>query len=663
MASPLNALVCALIATGFWPLLGFALARHLLPRVLALGAAPVIGWAAHSAVTLPIYVWIGLSPISVVAIGALCILASGFSLSWRGSDGQAGGAPSILPPSILPWALAAAGILALVPAIAILPKFYGDAVQFADPIFDHSKSAIVDAIARLGVPPVNPVFGEFGAPGRLAYYYLWHFSAAEVAAAAGATGWEADIGLTWFTAFASLTLMMALAVWLGKRPAAAIWVVALAAAGSLWITVYWIVGTDVLTPVLWSPIGMAGWLFQATWVPQHVMAASCVLTAMLLLARMTERQSFTLILTLALVIVAGFESSTFVGGITFAIAAIIAAPMLFVATHPARRWRLAAGLALAAVLVVCLIAPFVLNQLTALQARGGGAPIIMSHYAVFGEFLPHALRRVLDVPGYWLIILPAELPAVFFAGAIALTLTLRSAVAGPEKLAVAALACLAGAGLVVPWLLVSTLGDNNDLGLRAIIPAEMVLIVSVAAAAVRLAKTRLGIGVVALALIGLALSLPDTAKMIHDNIAGRQRPDGVALAQSPEIWTAVRRYAAPAARVANNPLFVKGVTPWPVNISWALLANRSSCFAGLDLALAFAPLSPERRKAINAEFLRVFAGEGTATDVHDMARKYGCDVVVVVPTDMAWDKDPFAASADYRLAETRTDRWRIYVRQ
>jgi hypothetical protein len=658
MASPVNALLCALIATGFWMLLGFALVRHLLPRVLALGAAAVIGWAAHSAVTLPIYVWIGLSPISVVAIGALCVLAGGFSLSLPASEGEAQGAPSMPP-----WAFVAAGILALAPTAAILPKFYGDAVQLADPIFDHSKSVIIDAIARLGVPPVNPVFGEFGAPGHLAYYYLWHFSAAEVAAAAGAMGWEADIGLTWFTAFASLTLMMGIAVWLAKRPAAAIWVVALAAAGSLWITLYWIAGTDKLTPVLRAPVGMAGWLFQATWVPQHLMAASCVLTAMLLLARMTERQSFTLILTLALVIVAGFESSTFVGGIMLAIAAIIAAPILFAASNPARRRRLAAALALAALLIVCLVAPFALNQLTGVQARGGGAPIIVSHYAVFGEFLPHALRRVLDVPGYWLIILPAELPAVFFAGVIALTMTLRGAAPRLEKLAVALFACLAGAGLAVPWLLVSTLGNNNDLGLRAIIPAEMVLIVSVAAAAASLTKARLGIVVVAMALVGLALSLPDTAKMIHDNVAGRQRPDGAAFAQSPELWTAVRRYAPPAARVANNPLFVKNVTPWPVNISWALLANRSSCFAGLDLALAFAPLPPQRREAINSQFVRVFAGEGTADDVHDLATQYGCDVVVVVSTDKAWTRDPFAGSPDYRLAETHADTWKIYLRR
>ena len=59
----------------------------------------------------------------------------------------------------------------------------------------------------------------------------------------------------------------------------------------------------------------------------------------------------------------------------------------------------------------------------------------------------------------------------------------------------------------------------------------------------------------------------------------------------------------------------------------------------------------------------MFAGEGTADDVHDMAVKYGCDVVVLVPADGAWEKDPFAASPDYRLAETREGQWRIYVRR
>ncbi len=50
-------------------------------------------------------------------------------------------------------------------------------------------------------------------------------------------------------------------------------------------------------------------------------------------------------------------------------------------------------------------------------------------------------------------------------------------------------------------------------------------------------------------------------------------------------------------------------------------------------------------------------------DVSNMAQQYGCEVVVIVPQDKAWTNDPFAASADYRLAENRDARWRIYVRR
>lgn len=74
---------------------------------------------------------------------------------------------------------------------------------------------------------------------------------------------------------------------------------------------------------------------------------------------------------------------------------------------------------------------------------------------------------------------------------------------------------------------------------------------------------------------------------------------------------------------------------------------------------------PRRRQSPRwrtAALLRVFGGEGTPNDVGDMASTYGCDVVVVVPQDKAWDRDPFAGSTEYQLAEARDGRWRIYVR-
>jgi hypothetical protein len=407
-----------------------------------------------------------------------------------------------------------------------------------------------------------------------------------------------------------------------------------------------------------EPTGFAGWLFQAAWAPQHLMAASCAVASMLLIARYAQQRSLLLGLTIALVVVAGFESSAFIGGLTFALAALVAAPLLVTAIEPAERIRFVAGMAAAAVLAVLVAAPFLSNQFHSITARGDADPIVFQHFEVLGVLFPEGLRRVLDWPAYWLVLLPIEFPATFVAGAIALFVFLRSAAATQEKFFAVALACLTGAGLLVSWLLVSTVGDNNDLGLRAVLPAASVLI-ALSAAGIILTPRRTMIGAIAIG--GLLLSLPDTVGMIRSNIDGTPRPDGAVFAQSPELWVAVRRYLPATGRVANNPLYLQDLTPWPANLSWALLANRSSCFAGRELALAFAPLPNGTREAINAQFIRIFAGEGTTQDIGDVAKKYGCDAVVVTPQDKIWSDDPFASNPDFHLVENRDGRWRIYT--
>src|SRR5215470_6352919 len=209
MAAPLNAVLCALVGAAVWSVLGFAIARYLLPHVLALGAAPVIGWAVFSAAALPILSLIGFSTLTVVSLATLGLGLAGIGLRRAPAAPRP---PIDLKPSWLAAAAIAAAILVLAPALALLPKYSESGVHLAAPIFDHSKIAIIDAMTRQGLPPANPVFAEAGAvggPGHLVYYYLWHFSAAALALPLHVTGWEADIGLTWFTAFASLTLMMA----------------------------------------------------------------------------------------------------------------------------------------------------------------------------------------------------------------------------------------------------------------------------------------------------------------------------------------------------------------------------------------------------------------------------------------------------------------------
>ena len=79
------------------------------------------------------------------------------------------------------------------------------------------------------------------------------------------------------------------------------------------------------------------------------------------------------------------------------------------------------------------------------------------------------------------------------------------------------------------------------------------------------------------------------------------------------------------------------------------------------MPMPFAPVPRQRLRAIDAQFNRVFSGEGWPDDLRDLITKYGCRVVVVTALDGAWSRDPFATSQHWRLVETSAQGWRIYV--
>ena len=549
-------------------------------------------------------------------------------------------------------------LIALCVAIAIAPKFDGDAVLLSPAIFDHSKVAMIDEMARLGVPPGNPFQG--GANTPLAYYYLWHFSAAELALASGISGWEADAALTAFTAYSSVMLMMGLAIWLSGRAIAGFLVPLLAFAGSLRPVLEFLFGKTALYSFVWPPSGLAGWFFQATWVPQHIASATSVVIAIILLAELARKPGALLLLTFVLTVVAGFESSTWVGGITFAFAAAAAGVVLLIRMPRSERPRFAIWCIAGAVLALALAAPFLIDQYASSAARGVGSPVALHHYDVLGEFFPAWLRRILDIPAYWLIFLTIEFPAIYPAGLIALVAMLRSKIDANTRNAVLALAALTAASLMTAWLLVSTLASNNDLGWRAVLPAVMVLTAFTAAGLARWiearAKLRRRLGNRS----RWPLGIPDGMLNLRDNALGRPNNSGAAFSQQAALWARVRAHAAPDERIANNTLAFQDMTPWPVNIAWALLSNRRSCFAGYELVMAYAPLTKSQRDAADQLFIRLFGGKGSADDVRDATEKYQCAVIVVTREDGAWANDPFRNSPHYRLAEERAGAWRIY---
>ena len=268
-----------------------------------------------------------------------------------------------------------------------------------------------------------------------------------------------------------------------------------------------------------------------------------------------------------------------------------------------------------------LAAPILYDQIAAMGTRGGGSPVALQTYEVLGEFFPPALRQFLDMPAFWLILLVIELPAIYLTGVYAM-LQLTKTLDPARKRVATILIHLAGASLAVSWLMVSTIGGNNDLGWRAVLPACLVLTVFAVAGLSQWIKTRIRLAIAGF--VAIALGLPSGIDILATTSSGTRDPAGEAFAATPEMWAAVRRHAGPADRVGNNPMFLESMTPWPVNISWALLSNRRSCYAGYDLALPFIPLPRQRLRAIDAQFNRVFSGDGWPDDLRDLATKYGC---------------------------------------
>lgn len=655
MFSLTTAFACAAAGLVLWTASGWLAARALGWRgALLLPFAPALGWTVQNVLALEVARLTGALPAGTV--GGLLLLVAAFLARRRAGPPEADGTPAM--PA---WVFLAAALLALVPAAAVVPKPGPEGIALAPAIFDHSKIALIDAMVRDGVPPVNPFYGPPGEPAGVAYYYLWHFGAAQLAFLGGGRGWEADAAASWFTAFSTLMLMAGLALRFARSRLAALLAIALCGGGSLRPVLETLFGAQVLGHVLRPATGFAGWLFQTSWSPHHVAAAGALILAVLLATRLAARPGARTAVALGLVVAGAYQGSIWVGGVVLALAMLALLPLLLRSVPSGGLPRfLLAGLG-AAVLALLLAAPLLAEQYRAGLLRGGGSPVALSPFPVLGDAVRGHLAAVLDLPAYWLVLLVVEFPLIYPLGAVTLWRLARHREAGtPDGRERRALGLLTLVSLAASGLLVSTVGDNNDLGWRAVLPGLMVLTAAAAAGLVHL-LARLRRIVPGLALAAFTASLVSGAVIAAGNIRGTLSPDGAAFARAPALWAAVRRQTPEGARVASNPALFAAMTPWPVNISWALLADRRSCFAGNELAIAFAPLSPARRDAISDQFLRVFAGEGTAEDVRALAGTYGCDVVLVTAGDGAWARDPFADSPLYRLAEAEPGAWRIYV--
>jgi hypothetical protein len=143
-------------------------------------------------------------------------------------------------------------------------------------------------------------------------------------------------------------------------------------------------------------------------------------------------------------------------------------------------------------------------------------PVLIFPISVLGPAIQEDFHGWLDVAAYWLILLPIEFPAAWILGAGA-AFRLKSTLAP-------ALSAAAFASLCASSMLVSTAGENNDLGCRAVLPGLLILIAFAGGRfAQGLARRRVMTTIAGVALLGLAL--PDGFDLLRHNIVGRLSND------------------------------------------------------------------------------------------------------------------------------------------
>ena len=624
--------------------------------------APAVGMAIHACVSLLLCVVVGLSWLSLAASVALSLtIGLAPRLLTRGRDPAS---PS-LPPQLLAFAVAAA-LIAILPILPILPQATHGGVGLGSQIYDHAKVAIIDEIAREGrLPPGIPFFSGPEAPPNLRYYYLLHFVAAQVRLA-GITGWEADIASTWFVAFASLLAMAALAVRTAGRLRAAWWVLPLSMAGRLRHTAA-LFDVSLLDRLL-SDEAALPWPDQASWVPQHVISAVLAVLAVISIARLTSlrRWSTQGVLLSAVLAAAAFGFSAWVGGIALACALAATILAVLVAHGRALQVRLTLGhLAATGMLALALASPFLVAQSGLVSERA--FPIEIETLPVLVIQTGWRLLLLLNIAGYWLVFLPLELQAVFLPG-IAALLLLRS----PSRTDDDVSWRLVSASAIVAFLLVaqfmkSTIG-SNDLGWRAVIPGFILLTPWAAALLDRLigdgrpAPRQIGAGLILLmCAAGVPAGFTSTlGEGTRQYFAETPTSEQVAFATAPRLWAAVRRHRTPGERVLNNPASLAELTPWPVNIGWALLADAPSCAAATDLIWTFVQIPRERAEDVMLPLERLFAGIAATDDIAFIFGALRCRIVVLTPADAAWATNALANVPGLTLLEEEPQAWRIY---
>lgn len=379
----------------------------------------------------------------------------------------------------------------LIPPIFIFPFIEDGGLYTGMQIHDHMKMALVDAIVREGLPPMNPFYAPGGQRIELIYYYGWHFLVAQLKVLTGMSAWQAQVAFSWFTSLSLISCIGAMAIQIGERSRAGFFIFLLAMCHQLPPILVSIAGPqwkELFNYPPGHPLEYLWW--QLSWAPQHVFSALCVILLLYLATHLlTEKKVHWICAAgIGLVAATGFSASVWVSGVglAFVLPALIYATRKYLCDQ-SRLVPLSLSLVLAVSVCVLFSLPVLNSIFSNPDSMGSGFPLTVKPYTSTGLFgMTTLLEQVGHVFLYWLKNLVLIFGCIYILGLLTLFAY------KPQRENIAIFKSLSIAGIFGFFIIVQFLQSNianNDFGWRCVVVPMLLLMIW---SAVALSRIELG---------------------------------------------------------------------------------------------------------------------------------------------------------------------------
>ena len=519
----------------------------------------------------------------------------------------------------------------------------GDELYYTVPSFDHvTRISIVDAMARTGVPPVNPSYYP-GQPVKLSFLYFFWYILGGFIDFIGGSAVDARGAFFASVIWCGLGLMAAISFYLRLRSKENRWDVwALALIGISLLTV---TGLDIFPVILamsnlQAPIPdieqwneqVAAWMSSLLWVPHHIAALVAGLVAVMLLLSLhgqDRKRQFVLMAVASAAFASAFGLSIWV---TFVF--VIFWGLWFIRNLFDKTGRpLAIPMMFAGGFALLLSAGFlegIFSGLGSTSGAEGGLPIAFDVRAfifvdiIAGESssLIQKLLRLLFLPlNYFL-----EFGFYFFVPFLWFSQR-RNKLSSDQSLIEY---FLLNSSFFVGTFLRSTLIENNDLGWRSWLPGQFILLmwgVDVLASLKTSLPKRTQVNLIFLAIFGVLSTLLNVGLLRFEPIlAGSEF--GARNLSARKAYTTILKNLPSNIVVQYNPNSY-------VNRPAGLYGMRQSAISDRTAYGISTKIFLERVAAVSTIFS---AGTvSTWQPVDEFCKQNFIDVLVIEDTDSLWN--------------------------